>query len=275
MSLLSELKKFPVKSISLNGRRQTYREAGSGRALILLHGISSGAGSWVNQLRDLQNHYHLIAWDAPGYGESEALANNTPTAKDYGQEIAKLIDALKLEKPLIIGHSLGAMMASGFTEVSDNYRALMFANPAQGYGSESLEKREEIYQRRPKMLEELGADGMADARGPHLLAPDATQEELELIRYSMQRLTLHGFRQASYLLAHDDIWRYIDNFQQSIAVQYGLKDGITPPSGVERLIERLPNSQPFPIEGAAHVSYVDRPESFNQNILQFDQELTQ
>lgn len=273
MSLVSELNHFPVKSILVNGRRQTYREAGRGRAIVLLHGISSGAGSWINQLRDLQDQYHLIAWDAPGYGESEALANPKPSAKDYGEALKGMIDALALEKPLIIGHSLGAMMASGLTKVSDNYRGIMFANPAQGYGFEVAEKKQEIYSRRPKMLQTLGADGMADERGPHLLAPGAGREKLDLIRYSMQRLTLEGFTQASYLLSHDDIWDYMAEFSAEVAVQYGLKDGVTKPEGVERLITRLPKARAFPIEEAGHVSYVDAPAQFNANIIDFDQEL--
>ena len=49
-----------------------YRETGAGPALVLLHGIGSGSAGWLFQLETLKG-YRLIAWDAPGYGESENL----------------------------------------------------------------------------------------------------------------------------------------------------------------------------------------------------------
>ena len=42
----------------------SYRETGSGRALVMLHGIGSGSASWLNQLESIQG-FRLIAWDAP------------------------------------------------------------------------------------------------------------------------------------------------------------------------------------------------------------------
>src|SRR5205809_4471238 len=50
----------------------SYRETGVGQALVLMHGIGSGAAGWLFQLETLKG-YRLIAWDAPGYGDSELL----------------------------------------------------------------------------------------------------------------------------------------------------------------------------------------------------------
>jgi len=51
----------------------SYREAGAGPALVLLHGIGSSSASWLFQLESLAG-YRLIAWDAPGYGGSAFLS---------------------------------------------------------------------------------------------------------------------------------------------------------------------------------------------------------
>ena len=66
MTLIDTLAQYPVKTIEIDGQVQAYREAGQGQVLILLHGISSGSASWVNQLAVLSHHFHVIAWDAPG-----------------------------------------------------------------------------------------------------------------------------------------------------------------------------------------------------------------
>ena len=55
----------------------SYRETGAGPALVLLHGIGSGSAGWLLQLETLKG-YRLIAWDAPGYGESENLPVEKP-----------------------------------------------------------------------------------------------------------------------------------------------------------------------------------------------------
>src|SRR5437868_1944891 len=50
----------------------SYRESGAGPALVCLHGIGAASAGWLLQLETLQG-YRLIAWDAPGYGESDFL----------------------------------------------------------------------------------------------------------------------------------------------------------------------------------------------------------
>ena len=49
-----------------------------GDVYVLLHGISSAAGLWAKQFASQAGKNRLIAWDAPGYGDSVALASATP-----------------------------------------------------------------------------------------------------------------------------------------------------------------------------------------------------
>src|SRR5690606_23659978 len=83
-----------------------YRELGSGdRAIVLLHGISSGAGSWSECAAALARHTRVVAWDAPGYGASTALQSATPTASEYAARLHQLLEALKIRRCLLVGHS--------------------------------------------------------------------------------------------------------------------------------------------------------------------------
>jgi len=63
-------------------RKFSFREAGEGPTLVLLHGIGSNAGSWCNQLVTLSDQFRVLAWDAPGYGESTPLDELQPQARD-------------------------------------------------------------------------------------------------------------------------------------------------------------------------------------------------
>ncbi|MBP6561835.1 MAG: alpha/beta hydrolase [Neisseriaceae bacterium] len=276
-ALLTLLNQHPLKTVTVAGRVQAYREAGHGPVLVLLHGISSGSGSWVNQLSQLSAQFRVIAWDAPGYGGSECLANPVPKAADYAQALHGLLQALAIERPMLLGHSLGAMMVSAYAQAyPQDYVGIVLANPAQGYGSADAATQAEVALKRPQLLQKLGHDGMAEARAAYLLAPTASTDQISLVQYGMKQLQQQGFEQTSKVLAHDDIWLALPAVVGPVGVIYGLDDGITPPQGVEALIQRLPagQAQAYPLAGAGHASYIDQPAAFNQAVLAYTQLIT-
>ncbi len=228
MTLIDTLAKYPVQTIEINGQLQAYREAGQGQTLILLHGISSGSASWVNQLDVLSHHFHVIAWDAPGYGLSENLDTEQPNATDYAQRVLAIMDALAISKAIIVGHS--------------------------------------VYQKRPNMLKSLGNAGMATSRGPHLIYKQDPQA-LALVSEVMGQLTLDGFTRASYLLAYDEIRNYLTDIKVACVVIAGDKDEITPAQAIMELAMEMQLSRCHLITDAGHLSYVDQPDQFNDIVL--------
>ena len=81
------------KSIATDHGEITCLEAGSGEPLVLLHGIGSGAASWQAQLEAFSDRYRVVAWDAPGYGES---ALRPATLDTYSRAVIELLDCLKV-----------------------------------------------------------------------------------------------------------------------------------------------------------------------------------
>ncbi|MGL5523957.1 MAG: alpha/beta fold hydrolase [Aeromonas veronii] len=273
--LVGRLADFPLQQVTLAGRQLAYRRAGQGPALLLLHGISSGSGSWVCQMEQLAAQFTLVAWDMPGYGQSDPLPSATPDAQAYARVLHQLIIALELEHPLVLGHSLGAMVASAYASGQpDGVRGLLLANPAQGYGRDEQEVREQVHRKRPEMLRTLGHAGLAAARGPVLLAPQATPAQLALVANSMMGLTQTGFEAASYLLAYDDIRGYLARYPASVGVIYGEEDVITPPEGVLALAAGHRKAYCEPLPGAGHASYIDQPAAFSRAVVQLAAVLT-
>lgn len=274
MTLVNQLAQFELKTVQFDGVQQSYREAGTGKTLVLLHGISSGSGSWVKQLQDLSHHFHIIAWDAPGYGQSDCLAAQ-PNAEDYAKRLKGMLDALGLnlgsgqgqEQIILVGHSLGAMQAAAFNALYPNtVSALVLANAAQGYKGSDAQKQKDVFEKRPKMLQALGASGMAQSRGPHLVA-NASKEALEMIDAVMQNIHLQGFTDASYLLAYDSIQSYLQPEQQHVHVIKGMADGITPPQDIQALADQFKLTSCYEIAAAGHLSYLDQAAQFNQILL--------
>lgn len=267
MTLVEQLAQFELKTIQFDGVKQSYREAGKGKHLVLLHGISSGSGSWVKQLQSLSQHFHVIAWDAPGYGLSDPLNVAQPNAMDFAQRLKGMVDALGLEQFILVGHSLGALQAAAFNALyPDSVDALLITNIAQGYKGSDEKQQQAVFEKRPKMLKELGASGMARSRGPHLVA-HASVEVMQLIETVMQNISLTGFTQASYLLAYDAIQSYLKIQQPDTYVIKAMSDGITPPQDIQALVNHYQLEHCYQIEDAGHLSYLDQADQFNQILL--------
>ena len=110
-----------------------FREQGSGIPLTLLHGISSGAASWHKQMA--LPGYRVLAWDMPGYGESPMLAAAPANAGDYADALARMLDRAGVEQTILVGHSLGALVAAAFAaKYPQRVLYLVLADVAQGYG---------------------------------------------------------------------------------------------------------------------------------------------
>jgi pimeloyl-ACP methyl ester carboxylesterase len=253
------------------GYTLSWREAGHGRPVVLLHGISSSSASWIRQFSDrgLIDGHRLLAWDAPGYGGSLPLAAGAADAAAYAAALAALVAELRLEQPLIVGHSLGALIGSAYAAgYPDGLCGLVLADPAQGYASAPEEKRRQVYGQRKRMMETLGPQGYGEQRAAALLREGTDPQNIAWVRNGMQQLDPDGFLSAAWMLANDDIGRYLARYRGPLEVWCGDEDSITPPEGAGRLAQE----QDAPlrlIEGAGHASYLDAPACFNRYVQDF------
>src|SRR5262249_34554509 len=87
-----------------------YMRAGSGPALLLLHGIGSNSRSFRHQLADLSDGFDLIAWDAPGYGQSSDPADAF-TLENLADRAVALLDELEIQRAHVLGVSMGGVIA--------------------------------------------------------------------------------------------------------------------------------------------------------------------
>ena len=256
-------------SLTLADGLQCYRESGRGLAIVLLHGISSCAASWEPLSEHLPG-YRLLAWDAPGYGDSQPLVSEYPVAADYARRLAEWLEALGVERCVMVGHSLGAIIASAFVAAyPERVTGVILADPAQGYRDAADDKREAVYRARWTQLAEQGHAAYAVSRAPRLLRDDAREDDISRVRDGMRRLNIAGFTQASWMLANDALVRYAtDSVRMPLMVLCGDEDRITPPAGAQALATRL-GAAYRGLPQAGHASYIDAPEAFARAVEKF------
>ena len=109
------------KTITLSGLQVHYLEAGEehSRALLLLHGMGDAHLNWVQAMPMMAEHYHVVAPDLPGFGSSAVLPNQrTHTLMHW---IKTLLDALKLQQAVVVGNSIGGLIARLFSAAEPQY----------------------------------------------------------------------------------------------------------------------------------------------------------
>ena len=248
-----------------------YREAGAGPALVLLHGISSGAASWAAQLGGLRDEFRVIAWDAPGYGASSPLAAATPRASNYAEVLADLVDALSLEAFTLVGHSLGALMAAAYAQrFPQRVNRLVLMSPARGYGHADSAERERKLTHRLAMLDRLGPEGLARERASALLSPEAPLDAVSWVAHNMRRIHPEGYRQAARMLADEDIGRYATPCEAPVSVLSGEADTITPVERCRAVAAEFGNANYECMPALGHALYIEDPARINTILSELD-----
>lgn len=259
-----------LRTIDAGGRTLAWREAGEGVAVVLLHGIGSGSASWQGQLDGLGAGYRVIAWDAPGYGGSDALDGDTPAVADYARAVADLLDALGLGRVHLVGHSMGAPIAAAFAaRRADRLLSLTLANPTAGYGHAGDELRVARLEARIRAIDELGPAGMAEARSREVLSPAAPLAALDKVREVMSGLRPDGFKQAARMLHSTDIHADARAISVPAMVMCGSADTVTPEDLARSIAAAIPGAEYRTLDGLGHVSYVESPEIFNAPLREF------
>ena len=249
------------------------RVAGEGRlpAIILLHGIGSGSGSWAGQLLDLGGRFQVIAWDAPGYGDSPiGSLPPVPTASDYTAALSGLLDALGIDRAVLVGQSLGAIIAVRFAvERPQRVAGVLLAAPARGYGHLPVKERTRRRKERVDRYLALGPEAHAAERAPNMLPPVPDPNDLGLAVATMARIGETGYRRAAHLLASADILKDLPRLLARTAVLAGAQDRLTPPETCRAIAEAVPGGAAFAIlEGAGHALYLARS-AFNDHLFRF------
>jgi pimeloyl-ACP methyl ester carboxylesterase len=246
-----------------------YREAGSGPALVLLHGIGSSSAGWLFQLESLKG-YRLVAWDAPGYGGSDFLPTATPRASEYAQALHEFLERLLLKDAVLVGNSLGCLMAGAYAAAHpERVRSMVLLGPAGGYGDWPVAEREANLAERLRQFDDLGAEGLAEQRSPTLVAKGSPPIALELVRWSQRRVRAQGYRQALRCLAHGSLATEARRYGKKVLVACGAEDIITPEAGCRKIAAAFARGEYRTLAGLGHAPQLEAPEIVNALIAGF------
>jgi pimeloyl-ACP methyl ester carboxylesterase len=255
------------------GLRIGWRESGPGSAaaLVLLHGIGTTSTGWFGQLRTLSAERRVIAWDAPGYADSEPLPNPAPAAADYAAVLAALLDELGIESACLVTNSLGTLMALALAALRPaQVRGLVLGAPTAGLGRLPQPQREKVAAQRIDAMRTLGPRALRAQEAERLVAPGTSEDVLEFLRSTGDELNVEGYAQAVRMLHGTDGLGMIGALEQPMHVICGTEDRITPPRDNALQLAACARRATFEsIERCGHMPHLEHPLRFDQSVERF------
>ena len=263
------------RTVRGNGVDIAIRDSGgAGPALVLLHGLGGASESWAFQFRALQKRYRVIAWDMPGYGLSQGLARETPSAFDYADALAGALDGLDVDRAHVVGQSVAALIGAAFAGRYPG-RTLSYTFCQGLPGLAGLPSAEREQQRRARLDAYLsgGAEAFAEQRGRRMLGPDAPDAVADLVIRVMKLIPPRGYCQAVEMMVRSDIAELAPAVVAPALVIAGSADPVSPPPVGTAARAALPGDVIETIEGAGHYGCVEDPPRFNAALERFFERL--
>ncbi len=256
-------------------------DAGSGRPIVLLHGVTLHAGIWHNQMV-LADRARIIAVDLRAHGQSTA-GSDGPTIEANARDLVTLLERLDLTDAVIAGHSMGGMVLGRFLVdhldvATERVSAVGFIssagrNPARvptGILGPAAKRLRKIAMARPKLAariaqvppSDLGEIAVRATFGatPH---PDAVRETA-LAFEALPPADLLGIVPSIF---DHDVLDGLTKVELPAHVIVGSQDPLTEPAESTHLAEALPNATLTVCDGAGHQLMLERPDAVNDMLM--------
>jgi pimeloyl-ACP methyl ester carboxylesterase len=256
-------------TVELEGLSVSYQLSGNGPALVLLHGFSYDSRAWRPQIEALSDQFTVIAWDAPGAGQSSDPPD-TFGISDWADCLDALLGAIKVEKAHVLGLSWGGILAQEFYDrYPDRVLSLTLADTYAGWKGSLPEP---IPQERLEAClrdSSLPPEEFLSKYLPGMFSGAVPDEVRNEAATGMSEFHPAGFRLMARASADTDTRDLLPNIKVPTLLIWGEADARSPITVAHQFHEAIPGSKLVIIPDAGHVSNMEQPELFNAEVRGF------
>lgn len=251
-----------------NGLNVAYADEGQGTPVVLLHGFCGNSRYWDDAAALLKTEMRVIAPDARGHGESDA--SEGPYAMELlAEDVAGLLDELRIPRVVLLGHSMGGYAALAFAET--------YPERLIGLGlvhSTTFPDDEAGKAGRLKVADRVAKEGVrpfVDELAPKLFAPGhrtsmpEAVERAKTIGYGTSPEGVIGG--ALGMRERPDRLRTLERIGVPVLLLAGEEDAVVPPE--KRFPLAKPNVVRTELKATGHMSMMENPEAFARAVADF------
>ncbi len=241
-------------------------DEGEGRPVVFIHGVAMSSRFFDRQIAHVSAKARMVAPDLRGHGRSEKVLHGH-TVENYAVDLAELFAARGIERPVLVGWSMGAMVAWEYLRAfgqSDVAGLVIVDQPPSDWAWDGYE----FGAITPEVLAELVA-GLQ-------MAPAAVAEELahlmqhepdaETTSWMVEEITSCPPAIASTILVNQTVRDYrplLSEISVPTAVFFGGDDKMTSPRAGEWIASAIPGATLTVFERSSHVPFHEEPDAFN------------
>lgn len=261
----------------LNNVRLYYETEGEGSDLVFVHAGCADRRMWDGQFSVFARNHHVIRYDMRGYGKSTVSADSFSNRAD----LHHLLEILDIQQAHFIACSMGSLAVTDFAlEHPEKVKSLILVSPAlSGYPYEGQPPQPILdmidarktgdLQRVAELQAQIWADGFKRNSNK------VNRKVHEMIRQmSLDALALQAdiIRQTAFLIEEPlqpPAMERLEQIKVPTLVIVGDLDDDTEMAIAEVLTTHLSDAKSTIIHGTAHLPNMEKPEEFNQIVLEF------
>ena len=259
-----------------------YIEAGPSSAkaaLVFLHGIGGGKKGFQSSVNYFgEQGFRALAWDMPGYGDSQA--NGTLSFESLAASLEVMLDAAKVEKAVLVGHSMGGMVAlQAWTHCPSRIAGMVIAASSPAFGQEDGDFQKQFVAQRLAPLDAgQPMTQVADRLIPSMVGPQALPEGARIAQYPAGLALAHACMSAVPPNTYRAAIHALVKFEQRAALPTisvptlclaGEHDKTAPPEVLRRMAQKITGAEYECISGVGHLMSFEQQEPFHAAILNF------
>jgi pimeloyl-ACP methyl ester carboxylesterase len=224
----------------------------SGSPILLVHGLSGSSEWWYRNIPGLAAEHRVVVPDLIGFGRSRRPRIRLPTLDTVAGVMVEWMDALEIERPCLVGHSMGGQMAihlaAGWPERVEHLVLVDAAGVPRALSA-------------GKLLQFAAEVAPLWRWGDPRFLPVIARDALRAGPWTIAQAIAHILR--------DDVRPLLPRIEAPTLIVWGERDTLVPLSNSWEMRQGIPGSQLAVLRGAAHNPMVDRPADFNRLLLRF------
>lgn len=250
--------------------RLAYTDTGRGLPLLFVHGFPLNRSMWDQQVEALSPRYRILTLDLRGHGESDAPLWRY-SVEEFADDVAALLDHLKLQQVVLVGLSMGGYVALACTRRFHHrlHGLILTDTRAQADTVEGRKGRFQLAQ----TAQTKGPAAVAEVMLPKLLAPETLQSNpplVQRIRSMIESMPLSGIAGDLMAMAdRPDSVSLLPSITCPTLVIVGEQDQATPVTDARLIAGGIPNARLSIIPKAGHLPNIEQPEEFNRVLEEF------
>lgn len=243
---------------------------GQGEVVVLLHGIGGNKRNWRDAIPALADLFHVAAWDARGWGESDDYEGPL-SFDDLANDLLRLLDHFGARRAHLVGLSMGGRIAMHFAERYHNRIAsLVLCDTTRGIDGWSEEQRSAFLRSRQEpLLNGKTVSDIAISVAQTLISPHANEDVMAQMVDSMTRLHKESYLKAIETNLMTPAHSRLSEIKVPTLVIVGANDQLTPPTEAQAIAEQIAGAELLVIPGAGHLVNIEAPDAFNAAVRRF------